>query len=488
MTPRNWTGCASCWKGVSEPVMASPDLNSLAQILASRIVDCLVEGTAIAIFAAGLLGVGRRLSSQMRFAVGFNAMMAIALLAVLGDMGWSHSGHGGANTAVAVRPMLTLPGSWALYIVAAWAGIAGVLLARVAVGLLHVLRVRRSCEPLDPNQMDASLRQTLEVPGRTRRVALCTSDQVQVPTAIGFVKPAVVLPTWLIGELSPAERKQLVLHELAHLRRWDDWTNLAQKIVKALLFFHPAVWWIEKRVSLEREMACDAAVVAETANPRAYAECLAHLAERSVIRRGLALAQAAVGRVRQTSLRVAQILNGDRTPASGSSWARVVPVVAGFAVVCAAGVSISPRWIAFAPEQPRVVAAQFLSPAAVSAADRNAVGTSLPKSSPVVIAARISKRRIEDARPKSRNVEPTGGPRQAEMARLKKESGTEPSLVQPARWSEFSGSMAATEAVYVVVESREYLPSGQVLCRASVWRITLTSADNPETRVHRKQT
>jgi beta-lactamase regulating signal transducer with metallopeptidase domain len=71
------------------------------------------------------------------------------------------------------------------------------------------------------------------------------------------------------------------LHELAHLRRYDDWTNLAQKLVKALFFFHPAVWWIEKQVSLEREMACDDAVLAETASPRAYAECLAHLAEKT---------------------------------------------------------------------------------------------------------------------------------------------------------------------------------------------------------------
>ena len=122
---------------------------------------------------------------------------------------------------------------------------------------------------------------------------------------IGFVNPAVVIPRWLLQELSPSELQQILLHELAHLQRWDDWTNLAQKILKALLFFHPAAWWIEKQLSLEREMACDDAVVAETANPRAYAECLTHLAEKSFVRRSLALAQAALGRIRQTSLRVA---------------------------------------------------------------------------------------------------------------------------------------------------------------------------------------
>src|SRR5213078_2563160 len=120
--------------------------------------------------------------------------------------------------------------------------------------------------------------------------------------------PTVVIPAWLMEELPAAELNQILLHELAHLSRWDDWSNLAQKIVKALFFFHPAVWWIERKVSLEREMACDDAVLAENHSPRAYAECLVHLAEKSVLRRGVALAQAAVGRIRQTTLRVAQIL------------------------------------------------------------------------------------------------------------------------------------------------------------------------------------
>ena len=88
-------------------------------------------------------------------------------------------------------------------------------------------------------------------------------------------------------ELSAVELNAILLHELAHLRRWDDWTNLIQKIVGAVLFFHPAVWWIEKKLALEREMACDDLVLAKTASPRAYAECLVSLAEKSLLRRGL---------------------------------------------------------------------------------------------------------------------------------------------------------------------------------------------------------
>src|SRR5260370_41807610 len=87
------------------------------------------------------------------------------------------------------------------------------------------------------------------------------------------------------------------------------------RIVSALFFFHPAVWWIEKRISVEREMACDDAVLAETANPHGYATCLvslleknlAHrLAQRLTDKRG-SMAQAAVHRARAAPLRLQNI-------------------------------------------------------------------------------------------------------------------------------------------------------------------------------------
>jgi hypothetical protein len=149
-----------------------------------------------------------------------------------------------------------------------------------------------------------------------------------------------------LRELSPAELHALVLHEMAHLQRWDDWTNLAQKVLRALFFFYPAVWWVERRLSLEREMACDDLVLAHTANPRAYAECLVSLAEKNVLRRGFTLAQAAVGRMRQTSLRVLQILDA-RRPNSVRIWKPAPWVVAGFSIVCLGVAAHAPKLVAF---------------------------------------------------------------------------------------------------------------------------------------------
>ena len=321
------------------------DLHTIAQVSALRIVDCLIEGTLITMFASLLLGYARRQSSATRFATWFAVLVAIAALPMLG--GLASSTGTGIPAASLSKSVITLPVSWTLYLFVAWAAIALWGLLGVGRGLWHLRVLRKTCVPVDSTLLDVQLLETLARNQSPRAVALCVSDHVQVPTAIGVLRPAVVLPRWVMQELPPDELNQILLHELAHLRRWDDWTNLTQKVVRALFFFHPAVWWIEKRVSLEREMACDDAVLAETASPRAYAECLAHLAEKTLIQRSMALAQAALGKIHQTSLRVAQILDGNRPIRSARSWKPAVSLVAAFAMASVVGISKAPRLIAF---------------------------------------------------------------------------------------------------------------------------------------------
>src|SRR5437588_628304 len=193
-----------------------------------------------------------------------------------------------------------------------WGLIAAVALARVITGIWQIYKLRRSCTEVRLDELDAAVRGLIEEFRQSRAVSFCISEQIQVPTAIGFLKPAVVMPAWLLKEVSTAELQQVLVHEMTHLRRHDDWTNLVQKVIKSLLFFHPSVWWIEQRLSLEREMACDDAVLARTANARDYAQCLTRVAEKSFLRRQVILAQPAVKRIRQLSSRVARILAAHR--------------------------------------------------------------------------------------------------------------------------------------------------------------------------------
>jgi beta-lactamase regulating signal transducer with metallopeptidase domain len=327
------------------------DLQTIAQFSALRIVESLAEGTVIGIFAAVLLWLARRQNAATKYAIGFSALAAIALLPAIRLVSFRDGGP-----ASELRAAVTVPDSWAVYLFAAWAVIAAWFLIGVGRSFWRLRVLRRSCTPVDLSSLDPLLQDTLLSSQTKRNVVVCTSEEVRVPTALGLMKPAIVIPQWAMEELSADELKQILLHELAHLQRWDDWTNLAQQLVKAVFFFHPAVWWIENKTALEREIACDDAVLEATGSPRAYAECLAHLAERSFLQRSVALAQAAVGKLRQTTSRVAQILDNNRPKESSRAWKLAVSCVAGFAVACAVGVSRAPKLIAFESSQQARVA------------------------------------------------------------------------------------------------------------------------------------
>lgn len=107
--------------------------------------------------------------------------------------------------------------------------------------------------------------------------------------------------------------EQIVLHEMEHLRRRDDWTNLFQKLCLVLFPLNPAMVWIEHRLCREREMACDEGVIRITGAPRAYATCLASLAERGLQRRAEALSLGAWQRRPELVHRVHSILRRKHT-------------------------------------------------------------------------------------------------------------------------------------------------------------------------------
>jgi len=197
-------------------MIAAFNLNAIAQTSSLQIVDCLVEGTLIAVFAGLMSRMARRQNSGTRFALWFAALMAIAVVPFLGHALWPQAG--GISASTLSPPPITLPVFWALYLFAAWAAIAGWSLLGVGRSLWHLHVLRNSCAPVDTTVLDARLQETLEHRRSTRAAVLRTSAMVQVPTAIGLVRPAVVIPEWVMRELSPDELNQILLHELAHLR------------------------------------------------------------------------------------------------------------------------------------------------------------------------------------------------------------------------------------------------------------------------------
>jgi beta-lactamase regulating signal transducer with metallopeptidase domain len=321
--------------------------HGLATAVSEGLLYSTIAGTLLASAVWFLLRLFPKKNSRTSFAVWFSTLLATALLPLMRLVSNSNDG---ANSAGG-HALVTVSTAWAWWVFLAWVGFAVLGLARVALATIQLRRMRAEAVAVDLKTLGADLRTLMEDFQRCRKVTVLVSHRLEVPTAIGFYQPAIILPAWLLESTPAEELKFILLHELAHLRRRDDWTNLAQKVLKAVLFFLPSVWWIERRLSLDREMACDDAVLAHSGTPRRYAECLARVAERSFLRRQLALAQAAVGRVRQLTERVTMILDPDR-PRATQLWKPAIPLVMVLAGLCALPASFTPELVGFADNAP----------------------------------------------------------------------------------------------------------------------------------------
>ena len=443
-------------------------MQGVAESCALRIVDCLFAGTLIAVFAGLVSHFSRRQSSSLRFAVWFSALIAIAASPFLRDLIWS---LGKSPSAGLGGVAITLPSSCALYVFGLWGAMAAWFLIRLGIGLWRLHALRQTFVPVDLEKLDPQVRETLNRDGGRVPVSLCTSARVRVPAVIGLIGTLVVVPRWALDELSAGELNQVLLHELAHLRRRDSWTNLAQQVIKAVFFFHPAVWWIESKISLEREMACDDAVLAETANPRAYAKCLQHIAEKTLLRRSLALAQAVLGRVRQTSTRVAQILDGTHPRSSNHGW-RTALSLATLVVVCGLIESNEPHLIAFQDGKPatQTLAASQDTGAAITP---GSFKTTEFKTAGAITSKSISHPASARALAERRDYEDGTSPRR--RSRLVATSVRDQGLLRLASLHHqgLRTEMVSSEAVFVVFENRGYNLSGQPVYEIEVLDLTV---------------
>lgn len=159
--------------------------------------------------------------------------------------------------------------------------IAGVILLylRTFTAWIAVQRLRRASLVIAPESWRERLGELAERLGIRRAVALFGSELVDVPVVAGFLRPAIFVPAALFTGMPAEQLEYLLIHELAHIRRFDYAVNLVQKAVEGLLFYHPAVWWVSRILRTERENCCDDAVVEMRGNAREYAAVLTSLEE-----------------------------------------------------------------------------------------------------------------------------------------------------------------------------------------------------------------
>src|SRR5208282_1289934 len=175
------------WLALSLSPLLYSSLQSVAQISIERILNALPEGVLVAVFAWVLLRVLRKQNSGTRFAVWFLALLTVAALPVWGGFGDGRALMGPGMSWGRLHPAITIPGTWALFVFVA--------LARLAVGLWHLRRLRQSCTPVVAAELDPVVRKTVEGIGlvASTPVSISTSECVRVPAAIGFWKRTIVL-------------------------------------------------------------------------------------------------------------------------------------------------------------------------------------------------------------------------------------------------------------------------------------------------------
>jgi beta-lactamase regulating signal transducer with metallopeptidase domain len=153
---------------------------------------------------------------------------------------------------------------WSFAIAALWLMVSLVRAMKLAMSAVRLRGIWKRAVPVEG--CDAVL-----LAAGFRGVELCTSKDVDRPSVIGFFSPRILIPEELFARLTTAEFGQIVLHEVGHLRRRDDWINLLQKLSLVLVPLNPVLMWVERRLCLERELACDDDVLRLTKAPKAYA-------------------------------------------------------------------------------------------------------------------------------------------------------------------------------------------------------------------------
>jgi beta-lactamase regulating signal transducer with metallopeptidase domain len=287
-----------------------------AQFAAPVAIAGVWQGMVVALGLGVCLHFAPRVSAAHRFAAwatGFLVAASLELMPVLAHFSASSTGASGFSGTVAKpwlqRPLFEIDARWTLAIAAIWLALAAFRAVDLAVHSLRLRQLWKSAIPVEI-RFEGEFTVTRGAGGRRRNVEVCTTRLLNQPSVIGFFWPRILIPEWLYARLTPGELEQVVLHECEHLRRHDDWTNLLQKLCLVLFPLNPALAWMEQRLCSEREMACDEGVVRVTRAPRAYAACLASLAERGLEQnreRGRAAAALSLGAFERRSELVGRV-------------------------------------------------------------------------------------------------------------------------------------------------------------------------------------
>jgi beta-lactamase regulating signal transducer with metallopeptidase domain/sporulation protein YlmC with PRC-barrel domain len=263
--------------------------------LAWSLVHFLWQGAAVAALAAALMFAFKSPSTRYLVGVGALALMLMSFAVTFSIL--SDSAGNGAETPARL-PAPVAANTWViensaplsstatpaagagdfLWVARAWLVGVFALALRIVFGLLVLDQLRRRGLIALPEHLVARFRVLQERVGIRRLVRYCECQAVRVPAVIGLFRPIVLIPVRALTGLSPEQLDAVVAHELGHIKRLDVAVNFVQAIAETLFFFHPAVWWLNKRIRADREDCCDDVAVSVCGGSVGYARALATMA------------------------------------------------------------------------------------------------------------------------------------------------------------------------------------------------------------------
>ena len=279
----------------------------MMQRFAGSLLHFIWQGAVIAIVAGIGLRLLRHRSAEARYAFAIASLICMLAAPMFTLAFYAQTGaiaqrliHMVSQAASASGPSSTVQSgalalktaAWTQRILVTWC--IGVILfaVRLVVGWRLSWQLVKSAEQIvAPGVLELfnSVRHRL---GLRRNIQLLAHSVLDSPVVVGWLRPVVLMPVSLIPGFSEHRLIAMFAHELAHIRRHDFMVNILQRCVESILFYHPAVWWLSKRVRAEREHCCDDIAVRLCGSRKIYAEALIEMERARQIRPILAVAAA----------------------------------------------------------------------------------------------------------------------------------------------------------------------------------------------------
>ena len=233
------------------------------------VLNWVWQGGVVAAVSLVMLFLLKRAGANVRSAVCWAALLLIVALPAFPPLSFTTPAVG-AFLPTPADAVVSLPATWwtsTLVILAAWMAWGSVQSVRLVMAIVAIRRARARSRRFPPH-LESHLSHWNRIRSEGRRATLVLSNSVTSAAVLGWGAPMIAVAPSLLRTLDPDDLDRVLIHEWAHVQRRDDVVNVLQVVVRIVAGWHPALWSIDRRLSLEREIACDEVTVAITGSPK----------------------------------------------------------------------------------------------------------------------------------------------------------------------------------------------------------------------------